>query len=229
MFQADDGLGARRSPGQVRFECRLQWRAPGIELARAMQQLHDEGVVDVAANGEAATLARGIEPGHFGIRRPSRGATDHDLVSEPAKVFDNLYFVGQTEYSAWAVTTSDGIIIIDTIFDYSVEDEVVGGLKTLGLLYDSASDSSRATAESIKALGQKMGFTVVEAAAMGLNNVASAAHDAEGLVGVLDEVTKAVGETRNAAGQVLEASETVEGAASRLQRGIEGFPGRVAV
>lgn len=48
------------------------------------------------------------------------------------KVFDNLYFVGQTEYSAWAVTTSAGIIIIDTIFDYSVEDEIVGGLKKLG-------------------------------------------------------------------------------------------------
>src|SRR4051812_7064721 len=53
--------------------------------------------------------------------------------AEPAKVFDNLYFVGQTEYSAWAVTTSAGIILIDTIYDYSVEDEVVGGLKTLGL------------------------------------------------------------------------------------------------
>ena len=53
--------------------------------------------------------------------------------AEPAKVFDNLYFLGQTEYSVWAVTTSEGIIIIDTIFDYSVEDEVVGGLKKLGL------------------------------------------------------------------------------------------------
>ena len=53
--------------------------------------------------------------------------------AEPLKVFDNLYFVGQTEYSAWAVTTSAGIILIDTIFDYSVEDEVVGGLKKLGL------------------------------------------------------------------------------------------------
>jgi metallo-beta-lactamase class B len=53
--------------------------------------------------------------------------------AEPVRVFDNLYFVGQTEYSAWAVTTSAGIILIDTIFDYSVEDEVVGGLKKLGL------------------------------------------------------------------------------------------------
>lgn len=53
--------------------------------------------------------------------------------AEPVKVFDNLYFVGEQEYSAWAVVTSEGIIIIDPIFDYSVEDEVVGGLRKLGL------------------------------------------------------------------------------------------------
>jgi metallo-beta-lactamase class B len=52
--------------------------------------------------------------------------------ADPVKVFDNLYFVGQTEYSAWAVTTSQGIIVVDTIWDYSVEDEIVGGLKKLG-------------------------------------------------------------------------------------------------
>ena len=52
---------------------------------------------------------------------------------EPAKVFDNLYYLGQSEYSAWAVTTSAGIIVIDTLFDYSVEDEIVGGLTKLGL------------------------------------------------------------------------------------------------
>ena len=53
--------------------------------------------------------------------------------ADPAKVFDNLYFLGMTEYTAWAVTTSDGIIVIDPLFDYSVEDEVVNGLTTLGL------------------------------------------------------------------------------------------------
>jgi metallo-beta-lactamase class B len=53
--------------------------------------------------------------------------------TEPAKVFDNLYFVGQSEYSSWAVTTSEGIIVIDTIYDYSVEEEVVNGMKKLGL------------------------------------------------------------------------------------------------
>ncbi|MEI9815172.1 MAG: MBL fold metallo-hydrolase [Acidobacteriota bacterium] len=48
------------------------------------------------------------------------------------KVFDNLYFFGQTEYSIWAITTSQGIIVIDTIFDYSVEEEIAG-MKKFGL------------------------------------------------------------------------------------------------
>ena len=51
----------------------------------------------------------------------------------PVKVFDNLYWVGQTEYTAWAVTTSQGIIVIDPLFEYSVEEEIVNGLKKLGL------------------------------------------------------------------------------------------------
>src|SRR5215469_14288467 len=53
--------------------------------------------------------------------------------AEPVKVFDNLYFFGQTEYAVWAITTSQGIIVLDTIFDYSVEDEVAGGMNKLGL------------------------------------------------------------------------------------------------
>lgn len=53
--------------------------------------------------------------------------------AEPRKVFDNLYFLGQTEYTAWAVVTSEGIVVIDPLFDYSVEAEVVEGLTKLGL------------------------------------------------------------------------------------------------
>jgi hypothetical protein len=49
------------------------------------------------------------------------------------------------------------------------------------------------------------------------------------MVTLLDEVTRAVSDTRNAASKVLEASETVEAASTSLQRGIEGFLGRVAV
>ena len=73
---------------------------------------------------------RGGAPGRGRAAGPPERSTWY---SEPVKVFDNLYFVGQSEYSAWAVTTSEGIILIDTLFDYSVEEEVAGGLKKLGL------------------------------------------------------------------------------------------------
>jgi metallo-beta-lactamase class B len=53
--------------------------------------------------------------------------------TEPAKVFDDLYFVGTKDRSAWALTTSDGIILIDTTFEYEAEEVIVGGLKKLGL------------------------------------------------------------------------------------------------
>src|SRR6202795_3480785 len=53
--------------------------------------------------------------------------------TEPAKVFDNLYFVGSKIHSSWALTTRDGIILIDTLYTYNSEEEIVGGLKKLGL------------------------------------------------------------------------------------------------
>src|ERR1700733_6686566 len=52
---------------------------------------------------------------------------------EPAKVFDNLYFVGSKIHSSWALTSSQGIILIDTLFTYNSEEEIVGGLKKRGL------------------------------------------------------------------------------------------------
>ena len=53
--------------------------------------------------------------------------------AEPAKVFDNLYFVGSKIHNSWALTGSEGIILIDTIYTYNSEEEIIGGLKKLGL------------------------------------------------------------------------------------------------
>lgn len=52
---------------------------------------------------------------------------------EPAKVFDNLHYIGSSDGSSWAVTTSDGIIVIDTGFQYSIEELADKGLRKLGL------------------------------------------------------------------------------------------------
>jgi metallo-beta-lactamase class B len=80
-----------------------------------------------AARGGGAGRGAGRQGGP-----PAAPARD-TWYAEPQKVFDNLYFVGQTEYSAWAITTSQGIILLDAIFDYSVEAEVDEGLRKLGL------------------------------------------------------------------------------------------------
>ena len=83
------------------------------------------------------TLARlCVAPGFTtGIRdaAPGKPPARETWFTEPAKVFDNLYFVGSKIHSSWALTTSDGIILIDTLYTYNSEEEIVGGLKKLGL------------------------------------------------------------------------------------------------
>jgi len=63
--------------------------------------------------------------------------------------------------------------------------EIVPNLKTLGLVYDPGLDNARSTVESIKAIAPKMGFTIVESPAMGINNVPSAG---QALVGKVDAI-----------------------------------------
>jgi metallo-beta-lactamase class B len=51
----------------------------------------------------------------------------------PAKVFDNLYLLGMKTATAWALTTSDGIILFDAMFHHNVEETVVDSMRRLGL------------------------------------------------------------------------------------------------
>ena len=67
------------------------------------------------------------------VRDPDTIPAREVWYAEPAKVYDNLYFVGGKVHTSWALTTSDGIIIIDTIFPYNSEELIIGGLEKLGL------------------------------------------------------------------------------------------------
>jgi metallo-beta-lactamase class B len=90
------------------------------------------GGQDYARMVENLCSAPGSGGGEGGGNRPyppPRAEWD----AEPAKVFDNLYYVGSKGVGAWAVTTSAGIIIVDALYEYSVEEEIVNGLKKLGL------------------------------------------------------------------------------------------------
>ena len=53
--------------------------------------------------------------------------------AEPMKVFDNLYFVGQKAVTTWALTTSNGIVLIDAGYPERFDDTLVAGLTKLGL------------------------------------------------------------------------------------------------
>src|SRR5688500_10289581 len=53
--------------------------------------------------------------------------------AEPAKVADNLYFLGTKVHSEWAITGNESIIVIEAVIDYAAKDEIVDGLRKLGL------------------------------------------------------------------------------------------------
>jgi len=52
--------------------------------------------------------------------------------AEPAKVADNLYFLGTKIHSSWAIVGNQGIIVIEALFDYAAKGEILDGLKKLG-------------------------------------------------------------------------------------------------
>jgi len=65
---------------------------------------------------------------------PARGTPARETwYAEPAKVADNLYFLGTKVHNAWAIVGSEGIIVIEALFEYATQDEIIGGMKKLGL------------------------------------------------------------------------------------------------
>ncbi len=54
--------------------------------------------------------------------------------AEPARIGDNLYFLGTQDHNSFALVAESGdIIIIDALFDYATPDEIIGGLERLDL------------------------------------------------------------------------------------------------
>lgn len=95
----------------------------------------------------AAKLAAGTEwagtflrlcvpppPAQAGTRGGPRGAPARETwYAEPGKAADNLYFLGTKIHNAWAIVGSQGIILVEALFDYAANDEILGGMKKLGL------------------------------------------------------------------------------------------------
>jgi methyl-accepting chemotaxis protein len=112
----------------------------------------------------------------------------------------------------------------------------------IAIQIDAVQGSTRFAVEAIRRNTERMqeidGYTSAVArsleqqdAATGeiSQNVSCAAEGAKAMVAMLDDVTSAVTDTRNAANEVLAASESVAAAGAGLQHGIESFLDRVAV
>jgi metallo-beta-lactamase class B len=86
-----------------------------------------------AGRGGPAAGGRGAAPaGGRGVQ-PAGGPDRAGWYAPPFKIFDNLYWLGSRQFSSWALTTSAGIIIIDTNFAYTTQAEIIDGMTKLGL------------------------------------------------------------------------------------------------
>ncbi|MEO8301915.1 MAG: MBL fold metallo-hydrolase [Rhizomicrobium sp.] len=99
-------------------------KAAGLDFAGTLEVL----CIQPSDGSDPGATARAANAG-----KPRAIPARDTWYAEPAKVFDNLYFVGTKIHNAWAIKTSAGIILLDTMFNYAAEAEIVDGLKKLGL------------------------------------------------------------------------------------------------
>ena len=72
----------------------------------------------------------------------ARANSATDPLLEPTRIFDNLYVTGRTGTAVYALTTSEGIILIDSGYGNETETVLIAGMKKLGL--DPAQEIGRA-------------------------------------------------------------------------------------
>ena len=116
---------AQQPPAKRNFDAEIQ---KAIESAKTAAGFEFQGTLVRTcllpqSGGENLT---DVAPGY--ITKPASAPSRDTWYAEPAKVFDNLYFVGGKLHSAWALTTREGIILIDTIYPYNSEELIVGGM-----------------------------------------------------------------------------------------------------
>jgi metallo-beta-lactamase class B len=112
--------------------------------AMALVDSNNRGVAHLACPAEPAPNAIATAAGASGRgggsgvsgrggRGPASGPPREQWYQEPQQVFDNLYYLGTKDHTSWGVTTSAGIILIDTLFAYATKDEIEDGLRKLHL------------------------------------------------------------------------------------------------
>src|SRR5260221_9505125 len=121
---------AQQAPVKRDFESEIQAALQGAKTAAEFEFLGTLARTCLLPQSGGEDTRDSV-PGY--VANPASAPARGTWYAEPAKVFDNLYFVGGKLHSAWALTTRDGIILFDTIYPYDSEELIVGGMRKLGL------------------------------------------------------------------------------------------------
>lgn len=109
------------------------------QLAESKQaQQHIAAAMAIARTdlvAEARAFCTPTGPQRPALARQAAGLPpEPDRRLEPIKIFDNLYYLGFNDVGAWAIPTSGGIILFDTLNTAAeARDVLVAGLKKVGL------------------------------------------------------------------------------------------------
>ncbi len=120
-----------QSESQRDFAAEIEDAVRMAKTAAAFEHLGTLNRLCVLPPSNGAPSTADNLPGY--MADPATAVPRERWYTEPAQVFDDLYFVGGKLHSAWALTTSDGIILIDTIYPYNSEELILGGMQKLGL------------------------------------------------------------------------------------------------
>lgn len=125
-----DGVFAQQAPVKRNFDAEIQGAIESAKTAAGFEFLGTlvRTCLLPQSGGEDT---RDNVPSY--ITNPASAPARDTWYSPPAKVFDNLYFIGGKIQSSWALNTKEGIILIDTIYPYNSEELIIGGMKKLRL------------------------------------------------------------------------------------------------
>jgi metallo-beta-lactamase class B len=133
-FAVQPAASAQRGggAGPVRFPTSAQFAASAEAQKRVVAARKMAGT-DLAKEFENTCSASG--PQRVALSREAAGLPPlKDYTVEPTKLFDNMWYVGLASQGAFVITTSDGIILIDTLnTTEEARDVILPGMKKAGL------------------------------------------------------------------------------------------------
>jgi metallo-beta-lactamase class B len=89
--------------------------------------------LSIATSGSAQTVDWSATRDFYCTPGKAHANNADDPLIAPTKIFDNLYAIGRTSTVVYALTTSDGIVLIDAGYPDQLDTVLLPGLKELGL------------------------------------------------------------------------------------------------